>query len=137
MAISAGYTCDIDRPLCMALKQHKGRTLFTQNREKIKPGGFQFGHNNFCNDCLHETPTKIAQTGLKTSRTDYVHIGTKSERNECCQILIQIYVVVLWSFYSSAKTGKPIILKIVLLILREKERRRHSNMVTFTGKNHK
>ena len=93
--ISAEYTCDIDRPLCTALKLHKGKTLFTQNREKIKPGRFHFGHNNVCNDCLHETPTKIAQTGLKISRTDYVQIGTKSERNECCHILIQIYVVVL------------------------------------------
>ena len=42
------------------------------------------------------------------------------------------------SFYSSAKAAKLVILKIiVLLILREKERRRHLNMVTFTGKNHK
>ena len=134
MAISAGYTCDIDRPLCTALKQHKGKALFTRDRD-----GFHFGQNNFYDECLHETPTKIAQTstGLKTSRTDHVHIGTKSDRNECGQILIQIYVVVLWSFYSSAKATKLIIVKIVLLILREKERRRHSNMVTFTGKKHK
>ena len=33
-----------------------------------------FGQNNFYDECLHETPTKTAQTGLKTSRTDYVHI---------------------------------------------------------------
>ena len=84
MAISAGYTaCDIDRPLCTALKLHKGKTLFTQNREKIKPGRFHFGQNNFYDECLLENATK---TGLKTSRTDYVHIGTKSERGECYQI---------------------------------------------------
>ena len=86
MAISAGYTCDIDRPLCTALKQHKGKTLFTRDRENIKPGRFHFGQNNFYDKCLSETPTKTAQTGLKTSRTDYVHIGTKSERGECYQI---------------------------------------------------
>ena len=86
MVISAGYTCDIDRPLCTALKQHKGKTLLTRHGEKIQPGRFHFGHNNFYDECLLETPTKTAQTGLKTSRTDYVHIGTKSERGECYQI---------------------------------------------------
>ena len=103
MAISAGYTCDIDRPLCTALKQHKGKTLFTQNRDKIKPGRFHFGHNNFCNDCLHETPTKIAQNGLKTSRTDYVHIGTKSDRDKCCKILIQIYLLFFGAFIAQPR----------------------------------
>ena len=86
MAISAGYTCDIDRPLCTTLKQHKSKTLFTRDRENIKPGRFHLGQNNFYDECLHEIPTKTAQTGLKTSRTDYVHIETKSERGECYQI---------------------------------------------------
>ena len=81
MAISAGYTCDIDRPLCTALKQHKGKALFTRDQD-----GFHFGQNNFYDEYLPETPTKTAQTGLKASRTDYVHIGTKSERGECYQI---------------------------------------------------
>ena len=59
MAISAGYTWDIDRTLCTALKQHKGKNLFTRDWENIKPGRLHFGHNNFCDDCLQETPTKL------------------------------------------------------------------------------
>ena len=50
------------------------------------PERFRFDHNGFYSRHLHETETKIAQTGLKSSRlldrADYVETGIKSERCE-------------------------------------------------------
>ena len=34
-------------------------------RDEVIPGQFRFGHNNLYSRYLHETGTKIAQSGLK------------------------------------------------------------------------
>ena len=42
--------------------------MFTCDQIEVIPGRFRSSHNNFYSRYLHETGTKISQTGLKSSR---------------------------------------------------------------------
>ena len=68
-----------------SIHHHTVRPCLHETGTKSNRG--DFGHNSFYSRYLHETETKIAQTGLKSSRlldrADYVQTGMKSERDEC------------------------------------------------------
>ena len=58
-----------------------------KDRNEVNPGAFRFGHSIIYNRCLHETGTKITQTGLKSfrllDRADWLQTGMNSDRDEC------------------------------------------------------